>query len=111
MKNKHCPRTRKKKNARNLSQLGISFFPPVALFFFSAPFYLEVAVGKCFGLDAGYCFFKLWPTRLVCVVKNSIGKEGIYQSEGVVVGILQTHFSCEAKSSEIGESKKPKLMP
>jgi len=38
----HCPgttqvRTRKKKNAQNHSQLGISFFPPVALFFFSAP--------------------------------------------------------------------------
>jgi len=39
MKNKHCPRTRKKKNARSHSQLGISFFPPVALFFFSAPCY------------------------------------------------------------------------
>jgi len=34
MKNKHCPWTRKKKNALNQSQLGISFFPPVALFFF-----------------------------------------------------------------------------
>jgi len=42
MKNKHCPRTRKKKNARNQSQLGISFFPPVALFFF----FRAILIGK-----------------------------------------------------------------